>query len=97
MKKFLFSVLALMLVFCVGAFAQVDSTAVSNVTTSGITLLFDNFGKLISNNVWTVVFFVCFILSEILAAVKFTPKNSVGQVLWYALKAIVKFFASKKS
>lgn len=97
MKKFLFSVLALMLVFCVSAFAQVDSTAVSNVTTSGITLLFDNFGKLISNNVWTVVFFVCFILSEILAAVKFTPKNSVGQVLWYALKAIVKFFASKKS
>ena len=62
MKKFLFSMIALMLVFCVSAFAQVDSTAVSNVTTSVITLLFDNFGKLISNNVWTVVFFVAFIL-----------------------------------
>ena len=57
---FLFSMLALMLVFCVGAFAQVDSTAVSNITTSGITLLFDNFGKLNSNNVWTVVYFVAF-------------------------------------
>lgn len=96
MKKFLMCLLAVAFV-SIGVYAQIDSTAVSNVATSGITLLFDNFGKLISNNVWTVVFFVCFILSEIFAAVKFVPKNSVLQVLWYALKAIVKFFASKKS
>lgn len=95
MKKFLMCLLAIVFV-SIGVYAQVDSTAISTLTTSVVTLLLDSLGKFISNNIWTVIFFVCFILSEILASVKFTPKNSICQVLWYSFKAIIRFIAFKK-
>jgi hypothetical protein len=92
----MFCLLTLMLV-CVGAFAQIDSTTVSSVTTTGLTLSWSVISSFLSTHVWTIIFAVAFILSEILASVKFTPKNSIMQVLWYGAKAILKFLANKKS
>ena len=94
--KFLVFTCAFLLI-STGIFASaVDSTTVSNVTTTSLTFLFDTFSSYVSAHVWTIVFLVAFILSEILANVKWSPKNSVAEYFWWGFKAFVKFFASKK-
>lgn len=98
MKKLAFLLTCALLLISTGMFAlTVDSTAISTTTTYSLTFLFGAFGSYLSAHIWAVVFTVAFILSEILASVKWTPKNSICQVIWYAFEAIVKFFASKKT
>jgi len=97
MKKFLkFFLIVCALFVSTSVFAAIDTTTVSTATTYSLTFLFSAFGSYISAHVWTVVFMIAFIISEILANVKWTPKNSILQLVWAAFKAIIKFFASKK-
>jgi|GEM_PF-3359309 hypothetical protein len=97
--KFLkFYLITGMLLVSTGMFASaVDSTAITTTTTYSLSFLFNAFGSYISAHIWATVFTIAFIVSEILASVKWTPKNSVCQVLWWVLKAAAKFFASKKT
>jgi len=85
------------LLISTSVFAAIDTTAVSTATTYSLSFLFNAFGSYISVHIWSVVFMVAFILSEILANVKWTPHNSILQLIWAAFKAIIKFFASKKT
>jgi len=97
MKKFLFSLLALMLVFCVSAFAQVDSTAVTNITNNGAELIYQGVKSLFSDNVWKVIFFIGFLVSEGLALCKKPKSNSISQFLYYMIKALFNFLSNKRT
>jgi hypothetical protein len=98
MKKVKFLMVITLLLVVVPSFAiAVDSTAITTTTTYSLSFLFNAFGSYISAHIWATVFTIAFIISEILASVKWTPKNSICQVLWYVLKAAANFFASKKT
>ena len=98
MKKFLkfFMIVCALLFVSTSVFAAIDSTKVSTVTTYSLSFLFNAFGNYISAHIWATVFSIAFIVSEVMASVKWIPKNSICQVLWYILKAVADFFASKK-
>lgn len=93
MRKYILLFLAVGCSICL--MAQGD-TMETNTTTEGISAVFDLLSRLISENVWTTVFVVAFILEQIIAAVKWTPSNSTAQLVWNFLRKVVSFLASKK-
>jgi hypothetical protein len=98
MKKVKFLMVITLLLVVVPSFAiAVDSTAITTTTTYSLTFLFNAFGSYVSAHIWATVFTIAFIVSEVMASVKWIPKNSICQILWYVLKAAAKFFASKKT
>jgi|WetSurMetagenome_2_1015567.scaffolds.fasta_scaffold66886_4 hypothetical protein len=98
MKKVKFLlIMCVLLLVSTTMFAAVDSTMVTTTTTYSLTFLFKAFGSYISAHIWATVFTIAFIISEVMASVKWIPKNSICQILWYVLKAVADFFANKKT
>ena len=76
---------------------QVDSTAVTNITNNGAELIYQGVKSLFSDNVWKVIFFVGFLVSEGLALWKKPKSNSILQLLYYMAKALANFLSSKRT
>jgi len=76
------------LLTAIGAFAQIDSTTVTEVSNLGISALFGVIGNfIISHAVWFTL--GAAVISEALGLIKKIPQNSIWQVLVWIIKAVL--------